>query len=238
LNTTQPQLKPGPGPKHKKESPLLNLMLNILIPTIIMMKFSTSEYLGQVYGLIVALAFPLGYGIFDLIKSSKVNGFSLIGLFSILITGGIGLFELDKTWMIVKETAIPLIMGMVVVISEKTSKPLVKSFLGQMIDLDMIRDAYEEKQLGHLFKGRLKKSTYMLASTFVVSAILNFVLAVYVLKGNPGTEEFIESLGKMTFLSFPVITVPTMLMVGFILYYLFNGIKKETDLEIEDVFRQ
>jgi hypothetical protein len=29
-----------------------------------------------------------------------------------------------------------------------------------------------------------------------------------------------------------------MLMVGFILYYLFNGIKKETDLEIEDVFRQ
>jgi hypothetical protein len=238
LNSTQPQTEKGESSKQKKESPLLNLMLNILIPTIIMMKFSKAEYLGQVNGLILALAFPLGYGIYDHIKSSKVNGFSLIGLFSILITGGIGLFELDRTWMIVKETAIPLIVGIVVIASEKTSKPLVRSFLGQMIDLDMIASAYEEKGLSDLLKGRLRNSTYMLASTFLVSAILNFVLAVYVLEGNPGTEEFVESLGKMTFLSFPVITVPTMLMVGFILYYLFNGIKKETDLEIEDVFRQ
>ncbi len=238
MNSTQPQTNGNQDSLPKRENPLFNLLLNIVIPTVIMMKFSKAEYLGQVNGLILALLFPLAYGVYDLIKSSKVNGFSLIGLFSILITGGIGLFELDKTWMIVKETAIPLIVGAVVLISEKTSKPLVRSFLGQMIDLDMIADAYEEKKLTHLFKGRLKNSTYMLASTFLVSSILNFVLAVYVLKGKPGTEEFVESLGKMTFLSFPVITIPTMLMVGFILYYLFNGIKKETDLEIESVFRQ
>ncbi|MCO4795367.1 MAG: hypothetical protein KC493_16730, partial [Bacteriovoracaceae bacterium] len=73
--------------------------------------------------------------------------------------------------------------------------------------------------------------------TFFLSALLNFVLAVYVLQGEPGSTEFNESLGKMTLLSFPVITVPMMVMVMGIIYFLINSIKRNTDLELEEVIK-
>lgn len=226
-------------PKAKqKDNAFLNLTLNILIPTFIMMKLSKEEYLGQMVGLSLALAFPLAYGIYDLIKASKVNIFSVLGLFSIMVTGGIGLFQLDRTWMIVKETAIPFVLGLFVIASEKSKSPFVRTFLAQVLDLEKINNAYKEEKIENNFQKRLKRSSYMLGMTFFVSAFLNFALATYILKGQPGSEEFVESLGEMTLYSFPVITVPMMAMVGFIIYYLIYGIKKETALELDDIFNQ
>ena len=222
----------------KKENPLLNLLFNILIPFLIMTKLSKPEYLGQFYGLITALAFPFLYGIYDLIGSSKVNYFSLIGLVSILLTGGIGLLELDKTWMIAKETSIPLLIGIFVVATERTAKPFVKNMLGQIIDIDKITIAYSEINEEGKFKSRLSKCSYLLGGTFFISALLNFLLAVFVLKGKPGTPEFVESIGRMTFLSYPVIAVPSMIMVGFILWFLFKDLEKEVGLDLESVFKQ
>lgn len=222
----------------KKENPLLNIGFNLIIPTMIMMKFSSDEYLGQAYGLVTALAFPLLYGLYDLLGAGKVNFFSLLGLLSIVLTGGIGLLKVDRNWMIVKETAFPLLMGLFVVGSEWFQKPIVRRILNQMIDLDKVRDIYAEGNQEEHFEKRLKRSSYLLGSTFFISAILNFLLAFFVLKGQPGSEEFVNSLGKMTGLSFPVIAFPMMIMVGLILFYLFNGIKKETNVELESFFRQ
>lgn len=221
-----------------KENPLLNFGFNLIIPTVIMMKFSTDEYLGQVYGLVTALAFPILYGLYDLIGAGKVNIFSIIGLISIILTGGIGLLELDRTWMIVKETSIPLLMGLFVLASEIRKKPLLKTILDKMVDLEKVREAYQKENMGPQFEKRLTTSSYLLCSTFFISALLNFLLAYYVLKGQPGSEEYVNSLGKMTGLSFPVIALPMTIMVGGILFYLFNGIKKETNEDLENFFRQ
>ena len=234
VNTENKETKP----QQKNENAFVNLLVNIIIPTVIMTKYSKPEYLGQVYGLVTALAFPLLYGLYDLVNRSKVNFFSAIGLFSIVITGGIGLLELDRTWMIVKETAIPAIMGIAVIISQKTKMPLLRAFLGQIMDLDMVKKAFEDNDKTEVFEGTLAKATYLLGGTFFISAVLNFALATYILEGQPGSTEFVESLGKMTFLSFPVISVPMMIMVGFIMWNLFKIIKKETNLEIEDILNQ
>jgi hypothetical protein len=236
--TEQTESKAEETQKEKKENALVNLSVNIVIPTVIMMKFSRPEYLGQIYGLIIALAFPIVYGLYDLYNRSKVNFFSLLGLFSILITGGIGLLELNKKWMIVKETAIPFIMGMAIIISQKTKMPLVRTFLNQMIELDKVAEAFREKGVIEKFEKNLNLSSYLLAITFFISAVLNFVLATMILKGQPGSTEFVESLGKMTLYSFPVITVPMMIMLVLILYILIKGIKDNTSLEVESIFRQ
>ncbi len=222
----------------KKENPLFNLFFNILIPFLIMTKLSKPEYLGQVYGLITALAFPFLYGIYDLIGASKVNYISLLGLLSILLTGGIGLLELDKTWMIAKETSIPLLIGIFVFATERTDKPLVKNIIGQVIDLHKIATAYKDHGKEGQFNSRLTRSSYMLGGTFFVSALLNFILAVVVLEGKPGSTEFVESIGRMTFLSYPVIAVPSMIMVGFIFWYLFKDLEKEVGLDFESVLKQ
>lgn len=224
--------------KPKQDNFFLNISLNVIIPSVIMTKFSGEEYLGQVWGLVIALAFPLIYGIFDLVSKRKFNFFSILGLVSIFMTGGIGLMSLDKKWMVVKETGIPLIMGIVVLASQKTRWPLVPTFLNQIIDLDKVKEEFTKKNLDRYFAKILSLSSYLLGTTFFISAALNYYLAIEILKGQPGTVEFNESLGKMTALSFPVITVPMVIMVSIILTYLLTSIKKEVDLEIEDIIRK
>ncbi len=221
-----------------KEPFLLNIGLNVIIPTVILMKLSKPEYLGVVNGLILAVLFPISYGVWDYTKTKKLNFFSGLGLFSVLMTGGIGLFKLNREWMIAKETAIPFLMGLAVIISNYTKVPLTKTFLNQILDLDEINIEFEKHSHGHLFDKILKTSSYLLGCTFFLSAVLNYVLAVMILVGQPGTEEFNESLGKMTALSFPVITFPMMFMVMGIIFFIANSIKKNTEKEIESFLRQ
>ena len=228
----------NPGqPKESKENPMVNLLINLIIPTVIMMKFSNDKYLGNVGGLLIALSFPLFYGLLDFFKNKKANFFSIIGLVNILLTGGIGLFKLDKNLMVVKETAIPLLFGLVIAGSEMMNKPLIKGFLSNILDLEKVHQAFIGLGKSDHFELKMKRSSYMLAGTFFLSAILNFYLAVTILKGEPGSEEFTASLGKMTVLSFPVITIPMTIMLVFILYYLFSGLK-DADLTLEDVVKQ
>ena len=228
----------SPNTQEKNENAWLNIFLNVIIPALILTKLSDPQYLGQVWALIVALAFPILYGAYDYITRKKHNFFSALGLISVLLTGGIGLMELNKGWMVAKETAIPALMGLAVFISQYTKFPLVKTFLNQILDLDKIKLTFEEQNAGEKFQTVLKNSTLWLSLSFFISAALNYVLAVKILVGEPGSVEFNESLGKMTALSFPVISLPMMVIVGLIMFYLFREIKKTTGLEFEDFIRQ
>lgn len=224
--------------KKKNESGFLNLLINVILPSVILVKLSKPEYLGQVKALILALSLPLGYGLYDYIKTRKINFISAIGLISVFLTGGIGLFKLNKTWMVVKETAIPLVIGIGVIISQKTKYPLVRTILSQIFDLEKIDEEFKKSGHNHLFEEKITKSGVWLGCTFFISALLNYILAVKILVGEPGSVEFNESLGKMTALSFPVISVPMLVMVSIIIYGLVSSIKKHTSLELEDIVKQ
>lgn len=222
----------------KKENPFINIICNVVIPSVILTKFSGEDSLGQVNALIVALAFPLIYGAWDFISKRKFNWISAIGLISVLLTGGIGLFQLNKTWMIVKETALPLIIGLFVLGSQYTKKPLVRMLIEQIFDMEKIHAAIDEHSNREDFDRKIHIAGFYFSSTFLLSAILNYFLAVFVLEGAPGSVEFNESLGKMTALSFPVISIPTAIATGFIIYSLISYIKKETNLPLEAMVKE
>ncbi|MFX3675541.1 MAG: VC0807 family protein [bacterium] len=224
--------------KKKKDNALINILVNVVIPSVIMSKYSTPDTLGEVRGLIIALAFPLTYGIWDFIRQRKLNLFSALGLISVLLTGGIGLLQLDRRWMIAKETSIPLLMGIFVLSTLKAKKPLLSTFFGEILDLDRLKQAYSESGHDGEFDQQIRTSSKLLGYSFFFSAILNFVLAVVVLEGEPGTQLFTESLGRMTALSFPAITIPMMAVVGYILWKLFHEIKQRTNCDIEDFIRK
>lgn len=221
--------------KKKKDNPLLNIGLNIILPSVILTKFSGEQHLGQVYSLIIALLFPILYGLYDYIQRKKFNFFSALGLLSVVMTGGIGLFKLDRNWMVAKETGVPLIIGLVVIGAELRGRSLIKLFLEQILDFNLIENHFKTEKKYPLFEKQLKTSTYLLGGTFFISAFLNYVLAVIILVGEPGSVEFNESLGKMTALSFPVISLPMTVMVGVILFWLLSSIKKHTGLDLEAV---
>lgn len=223
--------------EKKKENPLVSLVVNIALPTLILMKFSDEESLGPVYGLVVALSFPLIYGIYDFTKQSKINFISVLGFVSILLTGAMGLLELDPHWIAVKEAAVPLIIGLAVIISIWTPFPLVKKLLynDQILNVEKVDALLVEKNHKEAFEKRLLKSSYFIALSFLLSAILNYALAKYFLISAPGTAEFNAELGKMNAFSIPVIAVPSTLIMLAVLLWLVNSIKKFTGLELEEI---
>ncbi|RUO24476.1 MFS transporter [Aliidiomarina minuta] len=213
-----------------------NMLFNILIPVVILMKFSGPDDLGPALGVVIALAFPIGYGLWDLQRRGKVNGFSILGIISVLLTGGISLFELDPQYIAIKEAAVPGVIGLAVFISQYTRFPLVKKLLmnDQIMDVDKVYSAVKKRDNIKAFERVLKQATWLVAGAFFLSAILNYILARMIVVSPAGTTAFNEELGRMTALSFPVIALPTMLVMMVAIFYLFYKLNKLTGQSIEN----
>ena len=216
---------------------LLELIFNIVIPSIILMKLSGSENLGSVNALVLALLFPLSYGFYDFIKNKSMNFISLLGFLSTLLTGGIGLFELDVEWLAIKEAAIPSVIGLVVLISGFWGKPLIAKILlnPTLFNLDLIYQTLSNQGNTDVFKAKIQRANHLLSITFVFSATMNYLLAKWIVVSPAGTTQFNEQLGEMTMLSYPVIAIPSMIMLCAIMFYVVKSIMKLTELQFDQI---
>jgi hypothetical protein len=223
----------------RPENLWLNLICNVALPVFILMKLSPEDRLGPTLGLILALSLPLGYGLFDFVRRRKYNVFSILGFCSILLTGGLGLLKVDGFWFAVKEAAIPLVLGLAVLASLRTRYPLVRTFLynDKIIDIERVSGALSERSQLPAFNRLLTQATCLLAGSFFLSAGLNFGLARFFLQSPSGTAEFNAELGRMTAWSWPVIVIPSMLVMMFALWRLLSGIRQLTGLEYEAIFK-
>lgn len=247
-HTRQPEqtpLAPEPntesaGPKPQKESLLANLLLNIVIPTVILTKLSGDNWLGTKWAIVVALAFPLLYGLRDLHRSGKVNFFSALGIISILLTGGMSLLELEAKYIAIKEAAIPGLLGIATIASLYTRWPLVRTLIynDRILDTRKIARSLVSRGTESAFDHTLQQASWMIAGSFFLSSALNYILAEVLLKSPPGTEAFNEELGKMTALSFPVIALPATVILMLVLVFLFRRIGKLTGLTLEEILVQ
>ncbi len=228
------------APPAKKESLLANLLLNIIIPTLILSKLSSDEYLGTKLAIVVALAFPFAYGLKDLIGNGKVNFYSALGIVSIMLTGGIGLLELDAEYMAIKEATIPGILGIATVGSLYTRWPLVRTFVynDEIFATEKIAAGLAFKGTETEFERTLTTASWMIAGSFFVSSVLNYVLAKVILQSPPGTVAFNEELAKMTALSYPVIVIPSMIIFAAALFYLIRRLTRLTGLSFEEMLEQ
>ena len=178
-------------PAHKPR-PLIDLLVSIIIPSIILMKFSGDNDLGASGALITALAFPIGWGLFELIKYRIFNFIALLGLISVLLTGGIGLLQLDTQWLAIKEAAIPGIIGIAVLISTQTPYPLIKTLLynPKILNVEKINQKLDELDQTSVFESRLMTATYLLGCTFFFSSMMNYILAKWIVTSPAGSAEF------------------------------------------------
>lgn len=224
--------------KKKKENPLWNLMFNIIIPILILNKLNKYMDVGPVYTLMLALAFPLGYGLYDWFKKKKTNFISILGFAGIFLTGIIGVFELPTEWIAFKEASIPLIIGIAILVTVKTPFPLVKKLLysPEIMDVERIESILIEKNAKERFDKILVNSSYLLSCSFFLSAVLNFVLAKIIMHSPSGTPAFNDEYSRMLGLSWPVIALPSMVVMGFIMWYMFRALTKLTGLKFEEMF--
>jgi hypothetical protein len=221
----------------KADSPLISILVNVIIPVTILSFLSKDKYLGPVWALVVGLAFPIGYGIRTVIRDRKADFMSIIGIISVTLTGVFGILKLPPEYVAIKEAAIPLILGTAIVISLKTPFPLIKKILmtDTLFDVDRLKAALKEKGTEAVFEKRLIGLTWGFASSFFLSAVLNYALAKIVLKSEPGSEAYTAELGKMTGLSHVVVLVPVMIVMFFVMNKLFNVLTELTGCELDDL---
>ena len=226
-------------PTHKPR-PMIDMVFGIIIPSVILMKLSGDNDLGATYALLLALSFPLGWGLFELVKYRKYNFIALLGLVSVLLTGGIGLLQLDSQWLAIKEAAIPAAIGIAVLVSTQTSYPLIKTLVynPKIINTDKIKEKLDELDIADAFESRLLNATYLLGSTFFFSAVMNYILAKWIVNSPSGSAAFNEELGQMTLLSYPIIVIPSMIMMLGIFYYLWRTIHGMTGLTLDEILHE
>ncbi len=227
----------GAGPKP--ENPLANILVNVLIPVVVLNFLSKEHRLGPLWAMIIAVSLPLGYGIWFAVTRRKANFFSLLGLVSILLTGGLGLAQANATWFALKEALIPLMFGVAILGSHWTSKPLLNIFLlsPELFDLKRIDKAIAAHNAQPAYAKLRFNATLMLAGSMFASSVMNFFLALYFLKGKEGDQvAYNEAIGKLTGAGFAVIGIPMLAVMVATLFLLLKKLRKLTGLEQDDIF--
>lgn len=226
---------------QKQPHPLLDLALTIILPSIVLEKLGTPERLGPAWALVIALLLPLGFGIWCYVNKRGLNFFSVLGLIAVIITGGLGLLQLNAIWFAAKEALFPIFLGIAFPMSHRWGKPLVNEMLlnPQVINLPALHQALDTPEKHHDFAVLLKRASWGMAGTFLFSAIANFALAMYLLgEKTPGSQEYIKAIGRLNWSGFLVIGLPLMAVTLTLLFWLLRGITRLTGLERDDLMNQ
>lgn len=216
--------------------------MNIVVPSVVLTNCSkeTGRFpLGPEKALLIAVSIPLIYGIYEFMKAKKVNAFSVLGLISVALTGGLGLLNTSAFWYACKEAAIPLILAIVVLVSHfKMNKPLSKVLLlnSEMFDIPRIESRIAEHSRQADFSRSIKTSTWLLAGVFLLSTALNFLLWIYLLSGKvPRSPEYMETIGRGNWMSYLVIGLPAMAMMVYAWFRLVGELERMTELKRDEL---
>jgi hypothetical protein len=184
--------------------------------------------------------FPHGYGIYDLVRRKKTNFLSILGFISVLLSGGLALAKIGSMGFAIKDALLPTIIGIAVLLSLRTKTPLVRELLynESLIDVPRVDAALAVRGETEHFERLLRRASVGLALTFIASAPVNFLLALYILRSPPGTPEFNAELGKMHWVALIVIALPSMAAMMIVFFKLMNGLARLSGLTQEEIFRE
>jgi hypothetical protein len=106
-----------------------------------------------------------------------------------------------------------------------------------LMDVERIQTQLTERGNGAAFDARLKTATWMLAGSFFFSSVMNYFLATWIVTSPAGSPAFNEELGRLTLLSYPMIALPSMLIMMAALYYLARAIKALAGLTLMEALK-
>lgn len=234
--------------KQKKPSFLINLLCNIILPSLLLEKgdriFGADH---NVLILILSLALPLGYAAWDYIEHRHKNYISILGAVNVLGTGGFALMEIEGIWFAIKEAFFPFILGIGVLASEYFTKPFFVSFLkdSHALNFDKILAQVDSLNRKSDWNMLIKNANRLFALSFFVSSGLNFLLAKFIFKPIPTDLEpsartllLNAQIAEMTWKGYIVIALPLLIFMMLVFWYLLRGIYSITGLKPDDVLNQ
>lgn len=234
---------------NQKENPFLSLGINIILPVLILNKAQKffPQDLSPALILLLALAFPFLYGFKDFITKKTINFMSVVGIISVALTGGFALLKLKGIYFAIKEAAVPLIFAVMALGSIFLKRPLVKWFLfkSSLFDSQLIKDRLELNYKVKDFEKLMNHSTLWLTASFVLSAILNFFIALFVftdvdssLDKTHQAEILNKQVADMTWMGYVFIAIPLTIVTGLLMFWIVKKLKLFTGLSFEQMLSQ
>lgn len=101
-----------------------------------------------------------------------------------------------------------------------------------LMNVECIQENLDARDNRGAFDVRLKAATWMLAGAFFFSSSMNYLLATWIVTSPAGTPAFNEELGRLTLLSYPMIALPSTLIMMAALYYLARSIRQLAGLTL------
>jgi intracellular septation protein A len=223
--------------KPISEGGLWSLFLNFLIPSFILIKGCSQWGFTPVVALLLALIFPLLFGVYRFLTAEQFSLLAALGIISVLLTGGIGLFNLPKEWMPFKEASISTLLGCYLISMAHTKNNPIRMLLKRVefIDMPRIQSALDRNQAQAHWNKLLQRCTYLIGSSFFISAFLHFYITRSLLKNETGTAAFVEQLGRVHLWSGLIIAVPCLIISSATLYYFFTALKNLTGLNADAI---
>ena len=224
---------------------ILDLAFNLVIPVLILQK--GSKFFGEngpMIALVIALAFPVGFGLYVLLVKKKKNLISALGLINILFTGGFALMGLTKNWYLLKEFLLPALIAAYILYTTLRDKPFIeKVFYNESVfNVSRIESHFKNTNERETLKKHLLRSTQLLALSVVLSAVLNLVIAERIFTDIPYYWNALEraairnnEIAEMKKMAYFIIFLPRIAMTSFIIWHLVSGLRKMTGLTMEEI---
>lgn len=186
----------------------IEIACTVVVPTALLV-FGGGWFSPKV-GLVVALAFPLGFAVASLAREGRPSGLAVLSLVSVVVSGGVGLLELDTRWFAYKEAVIPVLFGLVFAATAATPRPAVGLVLERVLDPERTVRALDRTGQADRYAALARRATVELAAVTAASGLASCGLARWMVVAPAGTEAFSQELGRYTGASFVVVTVPVM----------------------------
>ncbi len=232
---------------------LLNVLLSVLAPVLVLDHCSVNGpelwQLGTTPAMCLALALPLGFGVWTFIQSRKVEPITLFGLLGTILTGVVTIYANTGTsdairpdtpwWYAAKEAAIPLLLCGAVMVTAKRQDSLLRVLLysDSLFDIHTIEKQVAENNQQQAYDSLLWRSSLFLGLSLVVSAVGNFILSLCFLLpvlDAPAAQQALEynyAVGRMTWWGYLVIGVPLLVTLIGVIRHLISRLEILTGLD-------
>jgi hypothetical protein len=133
-----------------------------------------------------------------------------------------------------------MLIGLAVLISLRAKEPLVHEILfnPQVIDVERVNGALAAHGNQAGFIALMRRASYLIAGAMLISAVLNYGFARWIIVSPPDTEAFNAELGKMHWISLLGLSIPTIAIMMYALWQLLKGLEPLTGLTMDEILRQ
>lgn len=238
---------------------LLNIGMSVLAPVLILSKCSEKGesfwQMGTTPALIIALALPIGYGIYNFWETRKYDALNLLGLMGVIFTAIVTIYATTGDgdqirpntpwWFAAKEAFIPLLMATAIMITARSKGSLLRVFLYSDAIFDTVRIEKKSAELNRSneYEQCLWTASLMTAGSLLFSSALNFGLALYFLLpvlSLPAADQALAynyAIKDLTWAGFIVISFPLLLTLFAVLMYLIKRLQSITGLSRDEVMQ-